>query len=120
MLLIGVELKHLKILRKPSTLAVRALDALLDYQKYPVLAAELSTMKRDLGIGIINFAYWLNKHGTNYQEKNLELVDEWAEAWSYYPIKASADLAAEKRVLLKATKKQSMGMVLHQTSTKKK
>tara|TARA_B100001287_G_scaffold89379_2_gene74928 strand:- start:4583 stop:6877 length:2295 start_codon:yes stop_codon:yes gene_type:complete len=84
-------------LEKPCTLAVRALDALLDYQDYPVKAAEMSTMKRrPLGIGIINFAYWLAKHGTNYQDPNLELVDEWAEAWSYYLIKASADLAVEK------------------------
>ena len=82
---------------KPCTLAVRALDALLDYQKYPVLAAELSTLKRrPVGIGIINFAYWLAKNDTNYQDPNLELVDEWAEAWSYYLIKASADLAEEQ------------------------
>jgi ribonucleoside-diphosphate reductase alpha chain len=81
-------------------LAVRALDELLDYQKYPVLAAELSTMKRrPLGIGIINFAYWLAKNDLTYQNidaDGLALVDEWAEAWSYYLIKASADLAAEK------------------------
>ena len=82
---------------KPCTLAVRGLDALLDYQKYPVLAAELSTMKRrPIGIGIINFAYWLAKNDTTYQNPDLELVDEWAEAWSYYLIKASADLAAER------------------------
>ena len=82
---------------KPCELAVRGLDALLDYQKYPVLAAELATMKRrPLGIGIINFAFWLAKNDTNYQDPNLELVDEWAEAWSYYLIKASADLAVEK------------------------
>ena len=78
-------------------LAVRGLDALLDYQKYPVLAAELSTMKRrPIGVGIINFAYWLAKNDTTYQDPNLELVDEWAEAWSYYLIKASADLAVER------------------------
>jgi len=82
---------------KPAALAVRGLDALLDYQNYPVLAAELSTMKRrPLGIGIINFAYWLAKNDTSYQDPNLELVDEWSEAWSYYLIKASADLAIEK------------------------
>ncbi len=82
---------------KPCTLAVRGLDALLDYQKYPVLAAELSTKKRrPLGIGIINFAYWLARNDTNYQNPDLNLVDEWAEAWSYYLIKASADLATEK------------------------
>ena len=82
---------------KVCDLAVRGLDELLDYQSYPVLAAELSTMKRrPLGIGIINFAFWLAKNDTNYQDPNLELVDEWAEAWSYYLIKASADLAVEK------------------------
>ena len=45
---------------KPCTLAVRALDALLDYQDYPVRAAAIGTRnRRPLGIGIINFAYWL-------------------------------------------------------------
>jgi ribonucleoside-diphosphate reductase alpha chain len=83
--------------KRPCELAVRGLDALLDYQKYPVLAAELSTMKRrPIGIGIINFAYWLAKNDTTYQNPDLELIDEWAEAWSYYLIKASADLAAER------------------------
>ena len=78
-------------------LAVRGLDELLDYQQYPVLAAELSTMKRrPLGIGIINFAYWMAKNGMTYQDPNLELIDEWAEAWSYSLIKASNKLAMEK------------------------
>jgi len=82
---------------KPCELAVRGLDALLSYQGYPVRAAENSTMKRrPLGVGIINFAYWLAKNDTNYQDPNLELVDEYAEAWSYYLIKASADLAVEQ------------------------
>ena len=82
---------------KACTLAVRGLDALLSYQNYPILAAQLSTEKRrPIGVGIINFAYFLAKHGTTYQDPNLELIDEYAEAWSYYLIKASADLAAEK------------------------
>ena len=82
---------------RPCELAVRALDELLDYQEYPVLAAELSTKnRRPLGVGIINFAYWLAKHGTTYTEPDLKLIDEWAEAWSYYLIKTSADLAKEK------------------------
>ena len=82
---------------KPCELAVRGLDALLDYQKYPVLAAELSTNnRRPLGVGIINFAYWLAKNDTNYSNPDLNLVDEWAEAWSYYLIKASNTLAKEQ------------------------
>ena len=80
-------------------LAVRGLDALLSYQNYPILAAQLSTEKRrPLGVGIINFAYWLAKNDLSYQHitpEGLALVDEWAEAWSYYLIKASADLATE-------------------------
>ena len=52
--------------------------------------------RRPLGIGIINFAYWLAKNDTNQSRTNLELVDKWAEAWSYCLIKASADLAIEK------------------------
>ena len=87
---------------KVCDLAVRALDELLDYQEYPVIAAELSTMsRRPLGVGIINFAYWLAKNDSTYQDPNLELVDEWAEAWSYYLIKASANLAIEKGVISK-------------------
>ena len=82
---------------KPAELLVRALDELLSYQDYPVLAAEKSTMgRRPLGIGIINFAYWMAKNNMTYTDPNLEMIDEWAEAWSYYLIKASADLAQEK------------------------
>lgn len=79
-------------------LAVRGLDALLDYQDYPVLAARLSTEEfRPLGVGIINFAYFLAKNDVSYSDPTaLPLVDEYAEAWSYYLIKASADLAVEK------------------------
>jgi ribonucleoside-diphosphate reductase alpha chain len=81
---------------KPCELAVRGLDALLDYQRYPVLAAEISTNnRRPLGVGIINFAYWLAKNDTNYSDPDLKLVDEWAEAWSYHLIKASNTLAQE-------------------------
>ena len=81
---------------KPCTLVIRALDALLDYQSYPVRAAEIGTKnRRPLGVGIINFAYWLARNGSNYTAPNLDLVHEYAEAWSYYLIKASVDLAEE-------------------------
>lgn len=80
-------------------LAVRGLDALLSYQNYPILAAQLSTEKRrPIGVGIINFAYWMAKNDLSYQDitpEGLELIDEYAEAWSYYLIKASADLAVD-------------------------
>ena len=83
---------------KMCQLAVRGLDALLSYQQYPIKAAELATREfRPLGIGIINFAYWLAKNDVSYSDpRALPLVDEYAEAWSYYLIKASADLAQEQ------------------------
>ena len=52
--------------------------------------------RRPLGVGIINLAYFLAKRGLKYDDDALETVDEYAEAWSYYLIKASADLAKEK------------------------
>ena len=93
-------IKSIQDFERVCDLAVRGLDSLLSYQDYPLIAAQLSTEKRrPLGIGIINFAYWLAKNNLNYQDidsKGLELIDEWAEAWSYYLIKASADLAIEQ------------------------
>ena len=78
-------------------LAVRALDSLLDYQEYPVKAAENSTYnRRPIGVGIINLAYFLAKRGLKYDDNSLKIIDEYSEAWSYYLIRASADLAKEK------------------------
>jgi ribonucleoside-diphosphate reductase alpha chain len=83
---------------KMCRLAVRGLDALLSYQDYPVLAAELATQEfRPLGVGIINFAYFLAKNDVSYSDpRAMAIVDEYAEAWSYYLLKASADLAEEQ------------------------
>jgi ribonucleoside-diphosphate reductase alpha chain len=101
-------------------LAVRGLDALLSYQDYPVLAARNSTMnRRPLGIGIINFAYWMAKNNSTYQEPNLALIDEWAEAWSYYLIKASVKLAKELGACPKNNEtKYSKGITPNQTYKK--
>jgi ribonucleoside-diphosphate reductase alpha chain len=84
-------------MEKACILAVRGLDALLSYQNYPILAAQLATEnRRPLGVGIINLAYWLAKNDVSYSDPAaLALVDKWAQHWSYYLIKASADLAEE-------------------------
>jgi ribonucleoside-diphosphate reductase alpha chain len=82
---------------KPCRMAVSALDALLDYQEYPLEAARSATHdRRPLGIGINNLAYFLAKRGLKYDRNALETIHEYAEAWSYYLIKASADLAEGK------------------------
>ena len=87
-----------KDFERPCRLAVRALDALLDYQEYPLAAAQAHTRKfRPLGIGIVNLAYWIAKMGFKYSDDSaLQTLDEYAEAWSYYMIRASVDLAKEK------------------------
>lgn len=81
-----------------ARLAVRALDNLLDYQDYPVPAAKTSTMnRRTLGIGVINFAYYLAKHGVKYSDGSANnLTHRTFEAMQYYLLKASNELAMEK------------------------
>lgn len=84
-------------MERACTLAVRGLDALLSYQNYPILAAQVATQRRrPLGVGIINLAYWLAKNDVSYSDPQaLALVDRWAQHWSYYLIRASVDLARE-------------------------
>jgi len=105
---------------RPATLLVRALDQLLDYQDYPVLAARRSTLnRRPLGVGIINFAYWMAKNNMTYSNPDLETIDIWAEAWSYYLIKASADLAKETAAILSVEdSKYCQGITPNQTYKK--
>ncbi len=81
-----------------ATLAVRALDALLDYQDYPIKAAERGAMgRRTLGIGVINFAYYLAKNGVRYSDGSANgLTHKTFEAIQYYLLKASNVLAREQ------------------------
>jgi len=76
---------------------VRALDALLDYQDYPVAAGQNGAMwRRPLGIGVINYAYYLAKHGVRYSDGSaLGLTHRTFEAIQYYLLKASVALAKE-------------------------
>ncbi len=80
-----------------ADLAVRALDALLDYQDYPVKAAYHATMnRRTLGIGVINYAYYLAKNGVKYSDDSaIALTHRTFEAIQYYLLKASVQLAQE-------------------------
>lgn len=79
-------------------LTVRGLDALLDYQNYPMEEAKKHTMfYRPLGIGITNLAYFMAKRGLTYDgnQETYDVINEYAEAWSYYMYKASVNLAKE-------------------------
>ena len=90
-------LESLDELDNLADLAVRALDALLDYQDYPVPAGQNGAMwRRPLGIGVINYAYYLAKNGVRYSDGSaLGLTHKTFEAIQYYLLKASAALARE-------------------------
>ena len=90
-------IEKLEDLEEMADLAVRALDALLDYQDYPLKAAMKGSMnRRTLGIGVINYAYYLAKNGARYSDgSGLALTHRTFEAIQYYLLKASVQLARE-------------------------
>jgi ribonucleoside-diphosphate reductase alpha chain len=79
-------------------LSVRALDELIDYQKYPVMAAERATKaRRSLGIGYIGLAHYLAKLGFKYDSQEAwDAVHQLSESFQYFLLKASNQLAKEK------------------------
>ena len=79
-------------------LSVRGLEELIDYQKYPVKAAEIATRaRRSLGIGFIGLAHYLAKLGFKYDSQEAwDAVHGLAESFQYYLLKASNQLAKEK------------------------
>jgi len=91
-------IKELSDIEPLADLAVRALDNLLDYQDYPIKAAQIASMnRRTLGIGVINFANYLAKNGMKYSDGSAnELTHRTFEAIQYYLLKASMNLAKEQ------------------------
>ena len=92
------KLNYLEDLDSLCDLAVRALEEIIDHQKYPVKAAEDSTKaRRSLGIGYIGLAHYLAKQKVSYEDKAAwKEVDELTEAFQYYLLKASNNIAKEK------------------------
>ena len=92
------KVENVSDIEEPAELIVRALDALLDYQDYPVKAAENGSMRRrTLGVGVINYAYYLAKNGVRYSDDSaLGLTHQTFEALQYYLLKASNKLAKEQ------------------------
>ena len=91
-------LKELSELENLCDLSVRALEQIIDYQDYPVKAAEVSTKtRRSLGIGYIGLAHYLAKNGVKYSDPEAwTLVDRLSEAFQYYLLRSSCDVAMEK------------------------
>ena len=76
----------------------RSLDELIDFQQYPVRAAEIATKaRRSLGVGYIGLAHYLAKHGWFYDDPHAwKLIHDLSEAFQYYLIRATVNLAKEK------------------------
>lgn len=93
-----VDKDNLEDIEESMDLIVRALDSVLDYQNYPVKAARNSVDKyRPLGIGVINYAYYLAKNGARYSNNSgHQMTHELFEAIQYYALKSSVQLAKEK------------------------
>ncbi len=91
-------LKSLDDLEELCELAVRALEEIIDYQRYPILAAEISTKsRRSLGIGYIGLAHYLAKNKVQYSDPQAwKLVHDLTEAFQYYLLRASNKLAQER------------------------
>jgi ribonucleoside-diphosphate reductase alpha chain len=91
-------IKSLDDLEELCELAVRALEEIIDYQRYPIKAAEISTKaRRSLGVGYIGLAHYLAKNQVLYSDKKaLTKVHELTEAFQYYLLKASNKLAQER------------------------
>jgi len=79
-------------------LAVRGLEELIDYQEYPVAAAERATKaRRSLGVGFIGLAHYLAKLGFKYDSQEAwDAVHGLSESFQYYLLKSSNELAKEK------------------------
>jgi ribonucleoside-diphosphate reductase alpha chain len=95
---INIGIVKLEELEDICDLTVRALEEIIDYQKYPVEAAEQSTKaRRSLGVGYIGLAHYLARNKVKYENKQaLKLVDELTEHFQYYLLKASNTLAKER------------------------
>ena len=92
------KLKNLNDLEELCDLAVRGLEELIDYQNYPIKAAEVSTKnRRSLGVGYIGLAHYLAKQGVKYDDPAAwKLVHDLTESFQFYLLKSSNTIAKEK------------------------
>jgi ribonucleoside-diphosphate reductase alpha chain len=87
-----------EMLRETITVAVRALDNVIDINYYPTDAAQRSNQRhRPIGLGIMGLQNALFKKNLSFaSEEAVEFNDEFMEAIAYYAYSASSDLAGER------------------------
>lgn len=84
------------LLEKPIEMLVRSLNKVISIQDYPVIHAKHQLKRRNIGIGVTNFAYWMAKNGLSYlDDSSLVMIDELFEHIQFYLIKASNKIAKE-------------------------
>jgi ribonucleoside-diphosphate reductase alpha chain len=98
--------KEQKLLASASEMAVRGLDALLDYQNYPREEARRFIEEyRTLGIGVIGFAHWLTKNRLIWgSEDAIIATHKMMETMAYHLTSTSIQLAKEFGPCKKHTK----------------
>ena len=99
-------------------LAVRGLEELIDYQNYPVKAAEVSTKnRRSLGVGYIGLAHYLAKQGVKYDDPAAwKIVHDLTESFQYNLLKSSVTSWQKKKESVDTTIAPSMQMVSSQST----
>jgi ribonucleoside-diphosphate reductase alpha chain len=92
------KLRNLEEMEDLCDLAVRSLDELIDFQDYPIKAAEIATKnRRSLGVGFIGLAHYLAKHHLSYDAPEAwQMVHDLSEHFQYYLIRSTVNLAKEK------------------------
>ncbi|HRJ72531.1 MAG TPA: ribonucleoside-diphosphate reductase subunit alpha, partial [Terrimicrobiaceae bacterium] len=88
----------LEMLKETITVAVRALDNVIDINFYPTEAAKRSNLRhRPIGLGVMGLQNALFKRNVGFASPEaVEFNDEFMEAIAYYAYSASSDLAAER------------------------
>ena len=86
-----------EMLKETITVAIRALDNVIDINFYPTEAAKTANSRhRPIGLGVMGLQNALYKRGLAFaSDAAVEFNDEMMEAIAYYAYGASSDLAKE-------------------------
>ncbi|MEN8756186.1 MAG: ribonucleoside-diphosphate reductase subunit alpha [Akkermansiaceae bacterium] len=86
------------MLRETVTVAIRALDNVIDINFYPTDAAKTANSRhRPIGLGVMGLQNALFKKNLQFaSEAAIEFNDEFMEAIAYYAYGASSELAGER------------------------
>lgn len=99
-----IDLDNHKDMETRMETAVFFLNELIDNMDYTVPQSARATMLfRPLGIGVVNYAYFLAKRGLRYGEQAaLDITHRLAEQMYYYALKASCKYAAVRNARVPA------------------